>query len=263
MSKAFITTSWDDGNPADARVAELLDRHGLTGTFYIPRSIDSGVMSGPALKELAGRFEIGAHTLNHRFLTEIDDAAAKVEIDGSRKWVQDETGQDCPMFCPPAGRFSSTHWKMLKSAGYTGARTVELMSLSHPRKRGGLMEMPTTLQAFPHPSGNYLKNMAKRRAGGNLWNYIIFGRSNDWATLADRLLARLGKGGGVFHLWGHSWEIEQTEQWERLEQVLSMMGEVARGRRDIQCLNNGQICAVFSEARFGMHRGAGIGAPGS
>ena len=34
--KLVVTTSWDDGYPADLRVAELLAKHGVAGTFYVP-----------------------------------------------------------------------------------------------------------------------------------------------------------------------------------------------------------------------------------
>jgi len=37
--------------------------------------------------------------------------------------------------------------------------------------------------------------------------------------LLERTLSR----GGVFHLWGHSWEIEQERQWDRLEELLAVM----------------------------------------
>jgi len=36
----------------------------------------------------------------------------------------------------------------------------------------------------------------------------------------DRVMAT----GGVYHLWGHSWEIEERGEWERLERVLSYIG---------------------------------------
>ena len=32
----IVTTSWDDGDPSDLRVAELLAARKLPGTFYIP-----------------------------------------------------------------------------------------------------------------------------------------------------------------------------------------------------------------------------------
>ena len=105
MPQTIITTSWDDGNPSDMRLAEMLTRHGLTGTFYIPRKIDSGLMEERQIRELGQTFEIGAHTLNHVFLADVDDGTAREEVVGSRKWVQDLTGQLCPMFCPPAGRY--------------------------------------------------------------------------------------------------------------------------------------------------------------
>lgn len=33
---SIMTTSWDDGDPCDLKVAELLRARGLAGTFYIP-----------------------------------------------------------------------------------------------------------------------------------------------------------------------------------------------------------------------------------
>jgi len=239
----FITTSWDDGNPADLRIAEMLSRHGLAGTFYVPRAIESGVMSPAQLRDLAQRFEIGAHTLNHVFLTDVDLSKAAAEIEGSKKWVEDATGNPCPMFCPPAGRYNPQHLPIFKKSGYVGIRTVEFMSFDLPRSdNNGLLEMPTTIQAFPQPVRNYLKNLAKRFAMSNLWRYVVHGRSQDWVVLARRLLARAAKEGGVFHLWGHSWELEQTDQWSRLEQVLSLLGETASRRQGVTVLTNGQLC---------------------
>jgi ABC-type uncharacterized transport system YnjBCD substrate-binding protein len=31
---------------------------------------------------------------------------------------------------------------------------------------------------------------------------------------------RVNREGGVFHLWGHSWEIDRYKDWDRLEKVL-------------------------------------------
>ena len=60
-----ITTSWDDGHPLDLRVAELLAKHGLPGTFYVPMRAEHGTMTTAQLRELSGAFEIGAHTVHH------------------------------------------------------------------------------------------------------------------------------------------------------------------------------------------------------
>src|SRR6202008_1069187 len=121
-----------------------------------------GVVSDSQLRELASRFEIGAHTLNHVFLADADDATAAGEISGSKKWVEDQTGRPCTMFCPPAGKFTARHRPMFRDAGFAGIRTVEFMSYDLPRKCDGVMEMPTTLQAFPQPRVNYVRNLTKR-----------------------------------------------------------------------------------------------------
>jgi peptidoglycan/xylan/chitin deacetylase (PgdA/CDA1 family) len=239
MPQAYLTTSWDDGHPSDLRLAEMLARHGLTGTFYIPKSIETGVMQESDIRRLSSDFEIGAHTLNHVFLANADDDTARAEIAGSKKWVEDLTGRPCPMFCPPGGRYKYRHIPMFRDAGYTGIRSVEFLSIETPRLRGGLAEMPTTLQAFPHPARNYLKNLTKRAAVANFWLYALHGRSRNWATLARRLLQRTLRVGGVFHLWGHSWELDQAGLWTRLDDVLKMMGDV---RDRAPCLTNGRLC---------------------
>jgi hypothetical protein len=128
---------------------------------------------------------------------------------------------------------------MFREAGYTGIRTVEFLSLDSPRVRDGLAEMPTTLQALPHPAVNYLKNLTKRGAVANFWLYARHGRSRNWAVLARRLLQRTLRVGGVFHLWGHSWELDQAALWSRLDDVLKMLAEV---RDQAPCLTNGELC---------------------
>ncbi|MDQ7036500.1 MAG: hypothetical protein Q9P01_17205 [Anaerolineae bacterium] len=59
-----ITSSWDDGHVLDLRVADMLDRYGLTGTFYIARDFLDERMSDSQLQDLAQRHEVGAHTAN-------------------------------------------------------------------------------------------------------------------------------------------------------------------------------------------------------
>jgi peptidoglycan/xylan/chitin deacetylase (PgdA/CDA1 family) len=202
-TRAYITTSWDDGHIADLRVAELLSRYQLTGTFYIPRSIETGVMPVAQIRELSDRFEVGAHTLDHVFLNTVDLPAATAQIEGSKRWVEDVTGRPCAVFCPPAGKYDQRHVRAMAAAGYRGFRTVEFMSLDSPRRTNGspLMEMPTTLQAFDQPPAAFAKNALKRRAPANLWRYVVHGRaSRDWGVLARRLLDRTLESGGVFHL---------------------------------------------------------------
>ena len=237
--RTYVTTSWDDGHPLDLHVADLLTKYGVHGTFYAPMRAQNGTMTAAQIRELARGFEIGAHTLDHVVLTRADEHQARQQIEGSKSWLEDSTGLPCLMFCPPEGKYSHRHVTMVRRAGYLGLRSVELASLDYPRPRAGLMLMPTSVQAYPHSAVVFYKNAVKRAGFGNLWRYIVDGRSTDWPGLAGSLLRRAVDDGGVFHLWGHSWELEQTGQWQRLDAVLRMMSGLAR---NADHLTNGQIC---------------------
>jgi peptidoglycan-N-acetylglucosamine deacetylase len=237
----YITTSWDDGHPLDLRVAELLTKHGLRGTFYVPMTAENGTMTAAQIRELGRAFEIGAHTLNHTVLTSATEQQAWQEIVGSKSWLENNSGLPCVMFCPPKGKYSDRHLTMVRKAGYLGVRTVELLSLDFPRPKSGIALLPTTIQAHPHDLLALARNVIKRAAFDNLWQFVAYGRSTDWPTLARSLLRHAIKCGGVFHLWGHSWELQQTSQWQRLEEVIRFMGELTS---QAQALTNGEVCRM-------------------
>jgi peptidoglycan-N-acetylglucosamine deacetylase len=236
--ETYITTSWDDGHPLDIRVAELLNKYGLSGTFYVPMTAENETMTAAQLRELSLAFEIGSHTLHHNVLTGAADQQAWREIVDSKSWVEEETGLPCLMFCAPKGKYWRRHLAMIEAAGYLGLRTVELNSLDAPRQEAGLLVMPTTIQAYPHGTLDLAKNALKRAALGNLWRFVVHGRSGEWPVLAQSLLLHAVSFGGVFHLWGHSWELQDTDQWQRLEGVL---GFLSRFVAQAPPLTNGQI----------------------
>ena len=243
-ARCIITTSWDDGHPLDFRLAEMLAARDLRATFYIPRNADTGTMPADKVRELSRQFEIGAHTLDHVFLDRAPDHQAKVQIQDSRKWVQDVTGKPCTMFCPPAGKFAKKHLQMIEDAGYAGVRSVEFFSFDRPRPIGKLLMMPTTLQANPNGILSYARNLARRLALRNLWLYVRHGHDTDWARLSNSLLHYFQRAGGVFHLWGHSWELEAHAQWARLAEVLDLLQSCAS---DATTMTNGEICAAVAQ----------------
>jgi hypothetical protein len=238
-TETYVTTSWDDGHPLDLRVAELLQKYDLRGTFYVPMTAAKGTMTAAQLRELALGFEIGAHTLHHNVFTRATERQASREIIDSKSWVESNTGLQCLMFCAPKGKYRSQHLKMIRDAGYLGFRSVELISLDFPMLKTGIMLMPTTIQAYPHGFLTFARNAAKRAAFRNLWRLVVHGASADWPTLAQSLLLDALKFGGVFHLWGHSWEVQETGQWQRLEELFRFMSGFTR---EAAPLTNGQIC---------------------
>jgi peptidoglycan/xylan/chitin deacetylase (PgdA/CDA1 family) len=222
-SLSVVTTSWDDGHALDLRVADLLASYGLAGTFYVPRKAPWPVMNSVQIHDLSSKFEIGAHTLDHHALDQLRDEEARQQLSGSRNWIEEVTGKPCRTFCFPGGKYCHEQLSLVRDAGYLSARTTELLSTEFPRRVEGLALISTTIQAFPHSLLTYTKNALKRRSLGNLVRARALFYIRDWRELAEKLLERTLSRGGVFHLWGHSWEIEQEHQWDQLEELLAVM----------------------------------------
>src|SRR5215212_7229599 len=104
MSAAF-TFSIDDGHPSDLRMADLLDKHGLKATFYIPIRNREGppVMNGAQLRQLADRFELGSHTYDHCYLKTVGIEQAHHQITAGKRALEDIIGKPVQGFCYPGG----------------------------------------------------------------------------------------------------------------------------------------------------------------
>ena len=81
--RAAVTTSWDDGHKLDIRLAAMLERAGVAGTFYIaPRSCeipDDARLTPNEIRSLATGFEIGGHPLTHARLPYLDARQAAAD----------------------------------------------------------------------------------------------------------------------------------------------------------------------------------------
>ncbi len=220
----LFTTSWDDGYPSDERVAALLSKYGAKGTFYfakthehLERPHDEGF-----IKDLARTMEIGAHTLTHRNLPPLNDAEAREEIAGSKKWLEDLLGKECAMFCYPRGKYDERIKGFVQDAGYRGARGTTNFRFSHK----DTFEMPSTLHSYPFPVRPILDPRAfepVRRWAPELRRLgVPMVAWRGWLPMATTLFdAALARGEPWFHLRGHSWEIDHYGMWEPFEAFLA------------------------------------------
>jgi peptidoglycan/xylan/chitin deacetylase (PgdA/CDA1 family) len=211
----YITTSWDDGYPADRRLSELLAKYELKATFYVPRSNEEHrVMEEQDIYALSRNFEVGGHTLHHSNLTKMPLSGAVTEIRGCYDWLSDLLQEKPVSFCPPFGAFGDDCAGAIYEAGFRTIRTTELLSTDV----GGRI-LNTTLQVFPHSGYTYLKHLLLRRRLGNLRRWRRSGYSGDLFRLLDHYLEHIEQQGGCFHLWGHSWEIEENNDWDLVEAI--------------------------------------------
>jgi len=216
-------------------LADLLRACGVAGTFYIaPRSLEIEPphrLSRSQILHLASEFEIGAHTLTHRRLTELDAPAARGEILASKTELEDIVGAPVTSFCYPGGDYDASHVAMVGLAGFRVARTVERFVTTAPVD---LLQLGTSAHAYRH-----LVDLPMRHRGlRNPLRALAYWRN--WDDLAIALFERTRRRGGVFHLWGHSWEVDERGDWPRLERVLRHVGR----HPDVSYVTNGQLAPI-------------------
>lgn len=244
MKQAMLSLSIDDGHPADLRMADLLMRHGLRATFYIPLRNCEGppVLAPPSLRELARDFDIGSHTLEHRFLTRLNVHDALTQIQDGKTALEDVLGKKVKGFCYPGGKYRSLHRKMVQSVGFSYARTTRNLFLSAGENP---YELPTTLQFYPHPRSVVLRNFISqgdwktRRTALN-----VIGYESDWLDRLYLLVDYAARSGGLCHLWCHSLDVDKLGLWKRLDELLRF---AAQRFTASQRLDNSQLAATAIE----------------
>lgn len=234
----IVTSSWDDGHKYDLRLARMLKQYGLKATFYIsPRNrefTERDLLTQQQIREISSDFEIGSHTVTHPRLPTISRSQAWEEITDSKKMLADITGQEINSFCYPGGTYESVHIKLVKDAGYRYARTVARYEFTV----GEPYEAPTSLHTYDHWSDLY-------HHWFDLWKIARFARFHPvnprkyyrWDSLGRAMFDRVARTDGIFHIWGHSWEIDQHNDWERLEGMFSCIST----RPDVKYVTNGEL----------------------
>jgi peptidoglycan/xylan/chitin deacetylase (PgdA/CDA1 family) len=258
--RVFFTTSWDDGHPLDQRVADLLHKHGLTGTFYVPARVGSGgagdadvfsIMPGEALRALAAQFEVGSHTFDHRRLDELPLDEARRQVVAGKQWLEDQLGARVPGFCYPYGSHNAAVRGIVRDSGFDYGRVAEDL-------HGGLpedpFELPVSLHLYPRSRAELARRFVseeRRRLGAWRWPrrlrmLLASVAEEDLAARARRLIDRVCARGGVLHLWGHSWEIDRFGGWGMLESVFAYAGErLPAGAR----VTNAEVAQAAAAAR--------------
>jgi len=215
----IVTTSWDDGDCADLKLAEILRARGIKGTFYVPIKYRQRPLGHSELRALASEgFEIGAHGYSHKHLWGLPPGELAQEVGPCKRILEDVVGKEVEMFCYPRGRYDANTVRALQNFGYKGARTVRMLAT---RPSFSPFEMPTTLQAFPHTPLTYIKNVTRARSLESWQSFFVrMPCLGSWVELGKRFFDAMLKDGGLWHLCGHSWEIERLGLWGSLHELL-------------------------------------------
>jgi len=194
----------------------------MNGTFYVPvRNNERPVMSATALNEIANKYEIGCHTVNHLYLNSLGDAEANYEISECKTILQDQLGRRIDAFCYPGGKYSERDINLVKQAGFLFGRTTRLFHIT-PDIQPFLLD--TSVQVYNHSSATLMKHCMKNTFFLPIIQNAFFYKGNrNFPKQAEILFDKILTNGGLFHLWGHSWEIDEYGLWKDLEVVLKML----------------------------------------
>lgn len=197
----IVKASFDDGTRQDFRIAELMSKYEIPTIFYWPAHLEMAnkpkhrkSLTASQQDQIAEYFEIGSHTMSHPLLTRIPIETAEVEISHSRTLLQDRFNQEINSFCYPRGYSNPDIQNLVQDAGYTNARS--------------------TLVGYVHESENKFFEQTAVHVGCDRKEYAGL----NWFDYGMKLLEVARKvPDSVFHIWGHSYEIDQAKQWEQLE----------------------------------------------
>lgn len=192
-----FVSSWDDDNELNYKLAELLQKYNLPAIFYLTNKA-----SEEMVKNLAGEFAIGGHSVSHNHeMRRFHQSVIWSEIVDNKTYLEKIIDRQITQFCYPRGRYNDKVIEQLKKAGFISARTTKILSVS-----------PEEHDPYEQPSTIHVYNRAE-------YDGV------DWFDMAMQWVKHASDKDGVFHIWGHSWEVEKFSQWEKLEKFFKYVTE--------------------------------------
>lgn len=203
-----LTLSYDDGVEQDIRLCEILNTHGIKctfnintgvfapeGTVYEPGTIHRRMTQKQAVELYANSgHEVAVHTLTHPHLEYMTPQTIVSQVMGDRANIENLFGTVARGMAYPYGTFNGTVVEALRSCGICYSRTVNATN------NFGLPENWLLLNPTCHH---------KSEKFGDLTSYFLR------AKTSDPLL---------FYLWGHSYEFEEDDNWELIEEFAEKVG---------------------------------------
>jgi len=216
-----LTMSYDDGKLQDERLLSIFNKYGIKGTFNLNFGLMSLKNKPPRfekeqIKELYKGHEIATHTLTHPTVARCPMTAVAREILEDRKGLEEATGMLVRGHAYPNGSYSEEIKTLFRQLGIAYARVVETT---------GKFELPEDFmewKATCHHNDPRLMELAKEFAEFKKPQYLK-----------------------LMYVWGHSYEFDNNDNWEVIEQFCEYMG----GREDIWYATNIEIADYMAACK--------------
>lgn len=188
-----LTMSYDDGQRYDLRLLEILNRHGIKGTFHL----NSGKLGDERFvtpEEVATAYvghEISVHSLTHPFLERISDEELVYEITEDRKNLEALCGYPVRGMSYPFGTYTKELIDKLCVLGMQYSRTV---------KNTGRFDPPTHFMEW-NPTCHHCDPKLMER---------LESFKNHTSPMP------------LFYVWGHSYELPCDHNWDVIERFCAV-----------------------------------------
>ena len=118
----YVLLTVDDGHESALIFADLLESCGCNATFFPTRDRalgEPGYLRPQEICELRRRgFSLGTHGTTHRNLATLSEQACAAELEGSKKWLEDVTGEEVRYMAAPGGFVSLRVLRLAYGFGY-------------------------------------------------------------------------------------------------------------------------------------------------
>lgn len=205
--KKAVTLSYDDGMAQDVRLIEIMNRHGLKGTFNLNGGYltdedavgGTGRLSRKQIVELypgAGQ-EVAIHGYTHPFLDELPMPNVTADVLLDRMELEKIFGNIIRGMAYPNGGCDDKVVNALNASGIVYARTV-ISTEKFDLPKDWLRLSPTCHHNHPR----------------------LFELTDNFLSGQRRLFDKCW----LFYLWGHSYEFDRDCNWDRIEQFAEKIG---------------------------------------
>lgn len=232
--KKYFTISFDDGITQDKRIIEIYNKYNFKGTFFINTGLFGenwtwvgqtlGMPSLSHLRWTVDEFKTGiydgqdveSHTFQHPSLKDYSKNAVinQVEVDITN--IYDLTG-----ICPVGMAWPGGDTEYTKT-------TMEIVRDNTSAK---FARATTATNGFKLPK-SFLK-----------WQPTCSITENAVLKLAEKFLEKEAESDMLFYVWGHGYELDYYDIWDRLDQLIKMMTEA----EDVICVTNAEFYWLFCD----------------
>ena len=220
----ILTFSYDDAVTQDIRLIELFNKYGMKATFNLnsellgkpgelireEKRVSHNKVKPEDIKYIYAGHEVAGHTLTHPRLPGIpDDAEVIRQVEQDRLNLSELCGYEVVGFAYPCGgtNFDSRVSNLIRNN--TGIKYCRNIISNHS------FDVQENLYEF-YPSVYHHGE----------WDKLF--------ELGERFLSLEADKKQIFYVWGHAYEFDIHDTWDRFEEFLKMMS----GKSDITYATN-------------------------